>query len=96
MSRRLRIFAGIAFAGSLLLVLHTLLTSGSWQTRARLRTELASLTSRNHAAEQRIEALEHQIQAMRDRPDVQERVVRQELGLVRADELVIELTPPPQ
>lgn len=91
MSTRSGVLAMAAFALGVGLFLHTLLYSDAWHNRQRVRTDLHALQQQNAAAEERMEQLSQSIEALRTRPEVQERVIRQELGLVRSNEIVLEL-----
>lgn len=91
MSRRYWIVALLALSFGVGVFLNTLLYSDSWQHRERARIDLQKLKVENDAAENRLDNLRNQIDAMRDRPEAQERAVRYELGYVRAGEIVLEL-----
>lgn len=91
MPKRVVFAAIVAFAFGVGLLLHTLLYSDGWRNRQRARADLAALERQNAAAEARLRDLRGQIEALRTRPDVQERVVRHELGYTRPGDVVLEL-----
>ncbi|MEZ4272103.1 MAG: septum formation initiator family protein [Myxococcota bacterium] len=91
MSKRFVVLAAACFALGIVTVMHTLFYSGNWQNRQRLRADLATLQAENTAAQERVSWLRNQITALRERPEVQERIVRHELGYVHPDEIVMEL-----
>jgi len=92
MARRYVVLALLAFALGVTVFLHTLLYSDGWSQRQRARSDFAALEASNESAEQRVEQLRSKIEALRSRPDVQERAVRHELGYVRPEhEIVLEL-----
>lgn len=92
MPSRLWAIAGAAVILGVALFLHTLLASEAWQNRQRVRADLEDLRTRNAMNQTRVEVLRSQIDALRSRREVQERVVRQELGYVREGEIVLELS----
>jgi len=91
MSARYWIVALLALALGVGVFLHTLLYSDGWRNREHARVDLERVTVENDTADRRLEDLRRQIDAMRDRPEVQARVVRSELGYVGPDEIVLEL-----
>jgi cell division protein FtsB len=91
MRARTVITALCALALGVAVFLHTLLYSDSWQQRQRARQDLAAIQANNDAAKARLDAMRGQIEALRKRPEVQERVIRQELGFTRPGEIVLEL-----
>ena len=74
--------------------LHTLLYSDSWRNRENARADLEALQRENDATETRLEAPRHQIDGLKNRPAVQERVIRHELGFTRPGEVVLEVEGP--
>ncbi len=89
-ARRLLIAAGLLLFAFVLMA-HTLVSSDGWRKRARVRADLVQLTETNAAREQHVQQLRAEVAAMRSRPDVQERVIRDELGYVRDGDLVLEV-----
>lgn len=89
-ARRLLIAAGLLLFAFVLMA-HTLVSSDGWRKRARVRTDLMQLRDTNSAREQHVAQLRAEVAAMRSRPDVQERVIRDELGYVRDGDLVLEV-----
>ncbi len=73
------------------LLLHTLLDPDGWTRRQKIRTDLEELHAENTRLEQLVGELREEIKALRTRDEVQERVVRDELGFVKPDEVVLEL-----
>ena len=89
-SRRLLIACALlAFACAL--ILHTLVSPDGWRRRERARADLASVRDNNLQREAQVAQLRAEVAAMRSRPDVQERVVREELGFVRDGDVVLEV-----
>mgnify|MGYP001500916173 FL=1 len=80
----------IAIASSSL-VIHTLFFSEGWNKRTELQHELEERHRANQALEQEVKQLRSDIKAIREQPEVQERIVRDELGYLRDGEVVIEL-----
>ncbi len=80
----------IAIASSSLMV-HTLFFSEGWDKRSELKQELKDRHQANQVLEQEVEQLRSDIKAIREQPEVQERIVRDELGYLRDGEVVIEL-----
>ena len=65
------------------MVAHTLIEPNGWQRRSALAADLVRLSSENSAMEEQVGLLRSQVQALRERPGVQEQAVRDELGWVR-------------
>ena len=80
----------IAIASSSLVV-HTLFFSEGWDKRTELQLELEERHQANQALEEEVRQLRSDIKAIREQPEVQERIVRDELGYLRDGEVVIEL-----
>lgn len=59
----------------------------------RLRTEVAELRTSNEELVHEIAQLKAEIEALRGDPTYIERIARDELGMVRADEVVIQFPP---
>ncbi len=89
-ARRLLLAAGLLLFAFVLMA-HTLLSSDGWRKRTRVRADLVQLTETNDAREQRVQQLRAEVAAVRSRPEVQERVIRGELGYVRDGDLVLEV-----
>ena len=95
MPKRIVLAALGCFVFGVGLLLHTLLWSDGWQKRQRARADLEQLTLENAASATRVERLRTDIEALRTRKEVQERLVRHELGYARAGDLVLELEASP-
>ena len=74
----------------LLLVLATAALKG-WRDLDRSRVRETELKARIAATEQRIETLRREIRDLQSDPATLERVAREDLGLVRPDEVVVVL-----
>jgi cell division protein FtsB len=72
-------------------VLHTLFDADGWTRRQKISGDLEAVRADNARLESENEALRSEIRALRERPEVQERIVRDELGYVRPGELVLEI-----
>lgn len=94
-ARRLLAAAGLLLLAFVLFA-HTLVSSDGWRKRARVRADLVQLTENNAVREQHVQQLRAEVAAMRSRPDVQERVIRDELGYVRDGDLVLEVNTQPR
>jgi cell division protein FtsB len=66
----------------------------SWRDFERVRAREAALVDSVAASERRIRALERRIESLEGDPAVLDRLAREELGLVRPDEVVIVLPEP--
>ena len=95
MPKRRRILLGAAVLLSAWIAFDSLLDPSGWGRLRRLQADLSALRAENAAAQARAVALRAQIQALRSRPEVQERVVRHELGFVRPGEVVLTLEAEP-
>lgn len=77
----------------LVLLLATAALKG-WRDYQRARSREAALQQRVAETERRITELRRQVRALADDPAALERVAREDLGLVRPDEVVIVLPEP--
>jgi cell division protein FtsB len=73
------------------LLLHTLLSPDGWNRRQKARADLGTLRTENSRLESEVQRLRAQIEALRVREEVQERVIRDELGYVRPDDVNLEV-----
>lgn len=55
-----------------------------------LRTELAELEDQNERRSREVRDLAREVEALRNEPETIERIARDELGMVRADEIVFQ------
>ena len=86
------VIAGVVLlALSAALLLHTLLDPDGWTRRQAIQTDLDELRAENVRLEEQVSDLREEIKALRTRKEVQERVVRDELGFVKPNEVVLEL-----
>lgn len=76
-----------------LLLLATMALKG-WRDYDRARDRAAALADQVAATERRIAELRQRIHALQEDPAALERVAREDLGLVRPDEVVLVLPPP--
>ena len=74
-------------------VVYTVFISEGWEKRESLQQEVATRNFENNAAQKEVEKLRERIQAIRERPDVQERLVRDKAGYVRPNEVILEMNP---
>jgi cell division protein FtsB len=77
-------------------LVHTFMFSDGWSSREHARNDLEKMMEENEAAEVKTQNMRRRINAIRERLDVQERAVRQEIGYVRPGEIVVDLSPPDQ
>ena len=71
----------------------TFLDPQAWSHRKKLTFELQELQKQNEEAAGQTEALRGQIEALRSRPDVQEHVIRDQMGYERPRDIIIDLRP---
>jgi cell division protein FtsB len=81
----------LLLAGSTAVLLHTVLDPDGWTRRQRIEADLEELRAENARLEATVSELRREIKALRTRREVQERVVRDELGFVKPNEVVLEL-----
>lgn len=74
-------------------VVYTVFISEGWEKRESLKQEVATRSFENDAAQKEVERLRERIQAIRERSDVQERLVRDKAGFVRPNEVILEMNP---
>jgi len=82
---------GLALCATLASVAHTALDGNGLPRRQSLRHDLESLSTQNTDLEKHAQALQVQIDALRDYPLAQQWAVRGELGYVLPNELTLEL-----
>jgi|TARA_B100001964_G_C14176814_1_gene574209 cell division protein FtsB len=73
------------------LVIHTIFFSEGWDKSAELQREVEERLDANEALKTEAEQLRSDIKAIREQPEVQERIVRDELGYLRSGEIILEL-----
>jgi cell division protein FtsB len=85
----------LAFGGAVIFVSGLLATAGakSYRDLQVVRQREAELAVRIAASEERLEELGHRLELLREDPATLERLAREELGLVRKDDLVFVLPP---
>lgn len=90
--RRMRFLWFLGAAAALLgvaIVFHTRFLSDAWPEHRRVAADLVTVQQTNAALTTETQRLQREIEALRNRPDVQERVVRHELGVVRPGEGIV-------
>ena len=90
MQTRRKLLLIIVASVSVAFLLHTL-TSDGWSNRSKLRADLEALQTENDEIGAEVKRLRFQIDALRRRPAVQERIVRDELGYIKPHDIVLEL-----
>jgi len=86
-----RVIFIIAVVFSALMLFQTLLVSDGWSDRRSLRQDLTSVRTENTEIKLEVERLRLHIEALHRRPEVQEHVIRDELGYLKAGEIVLEI-----
>ena len=88
-----KILFALTVALAVALVGYTLLGPGGGK-RAQLKADLERLQEGNRQLAEEIKRLKLEVDALKNRTDYQEKVVREELGLVRPDEVIVRLPAP--
>jgi cell division protein FtsB len=83
------ILFGIVLLASLASVGETMLDINGWAKRSRLAHDLLTVKTETDGLEEHVGALRRAIHALATRRDVQEHVVREELGYVHDNDLVL-------
>lgn len=91
MSRGQVLLLGVSGLVALSIFVHTFVAHDGWGRRERVAADLTRVQTEIDAGEARAHDLRAQIDALRNRPEVQERVVREELGYVKPVDVVLEL-----
>ena len=91
MRTRRKLILTIVAGFSAAVLFHTVFISNGWSDRQKLRADLDAVQAENKEIEAEVDRLHSQIDALRRRPSVQERVVRDELGYVKPGDIVLEL-----
>lgn len=81
--------AGLMMVGSLASMTNTMLDKNGWARRTQLARDLLTVKTETDALEERVAHLRRAIDALATRRDVQEQVVREELGYVREHDMVL-------
>ncbi|MCK5690345.1 hypothetical protein KAI87_13795 [Myxococcota bacterium] len=71
--------------------MYTLVESEGWEKRERIRVDLDSAKSELNTLESKASKLKNQIRAIRERPEVQEQLIRDEMDFVKQGDLIIEV-----
>ncbi|MBI5510548.1 MAG: septum formation initiator family protein [Deltaproteobacteria bacterium] len=85
------ILGGLLLLVSALLLLQTLLEPEGWGRHQKARADLEALRAENGRLESEVSELRRQIEALRTRAEVQEHVIRDELGFIRPGEVTLEV-----
>ncbi len=94
MSTREKIILTLALALTLGLIGYTLLGPGGGKY-AQLQSEWSRLEAENQRLKAENQRLALEVEALKTRPDYQEKVAREELGLIKPDELIVRLPEKP-
>ncbi|MBW1810046.1 MAG: septum formation initiator family protein [Deltaproteobacteria bacterium] len=81
----------LAMALALGFIVYTLIGPGGSSKQTRLKTELERIQKENRALAEENHRLALEIEALKKRLDYIEKVAREELGLVRPDEVILNL-----
>ncbi len=87
------ILVGLLLLVSLGMVVSTLVSAAGWSQRQKARADLVSLRQENARLEAEVKKLQREIGALRSRPEVQERIVRDDLGYGRPTDTIVEVAP---
>lgn len=88
------VFLSLSLLCSAAITVHTFVAPDGWDRREHVLRDLDGITAEIARDSRKVAELKAAVSAMRRRPEVQERVVRDELGYVREGDLVIELDAP--
>ena len=83
----------IAGAAALVTLILAIAGARTWRDLAAVKHRESEIHERIEGADRRIEGLENRIESLRDDPATLERLAREELGLVKPDDVVILLPP---
>jgi cell division protein FtsB len=83
----------LAMALALGFIAYTLIGPGGSSKQTRLKTELEQIQKGNRSLAEENHRLALEIEALKKRLDYIEKVAREELGLVRPDEVILNLPP---
>lgn len=82
-------FACLLFAA--FVVVQIFIQPSGWPQRQRAKQDLQALAAQNAAAEQTLAELKQEIEALQTNDAYRERVVREELGFVHPEDVVVDL-----
>lgn len=85
---------GVVLGAALLLVATSLMDRDGFRQYFRLQQDVGRLSEQNAQLAEKNRGLLREIQALRDDPKALERAAREELGYVKAGEIVIQLEEP--
>jgi cell division protein FtsB len=83
----------VASVVSGLLAVQTFILPQGWPRCQRLQQELNRATREKERRTQHIQAMQHKIEQFRNRPQMMEHFIRDELGWVKPDELILHIEP---
>jgi cell division protein FtsB len=83
----------LALALALGFIAYTLLGPGGGAKRAQLEAELQRIQGENKKLQEENRRLSLQAKALQERNDFIEKTIREELGLIRPDELILSMPP---
>jgi cell division protein FtsB len=89
-SQPLRMWFAVSLFFALTLVVYTMLDPDVWARRKQLEKTLQRTDADVKALSNQARELSDQINAVRNRRDVQERIIRDELGYIRDGEIILE------
>ena len=91
MSTNQKILFGVLISASVIWSAYGFFFSEAWTKRQELQQAIESVEEDNQRIQERINETERQIQAIDQRPEAQKALVREELGYIGQDEVIIEL-----
>ncbi|MBN1959675.1 MAG: septum formation initiator family protein [Deltaproteobacteria bacterium] len=91
MTRLQKLFILLIFTAASILTIHTFFAADGWPRRSTARRDLKSLDEDSETVREQIQVLRQQINGLRERNDVQEHVVRDELGYGNVNDIIVNI-----
>lgn len=91
MSNPQKILFGLLLITSVAWTIHGFFFSEAWTKRQELQEDIASVEEDNQRIEEKIAETQQRIEAIDQQPEAQKALVRDELGYIGKDEVVVEL-----
>ena len=91
MSTQLKLLFGLLVGASIAWTIHGFFFSEAWTKRQELKQDIEAVEADNQCLKEQIAETEREIQAIDQEPEAQKALVREELGYIGQDEVMVEL-----
>ena len=91
MSIQLKLLFGLLLGASITWTIHGFFFSEAWTKRQELKNDIETVEADNQKLREQITETQRKIQAIDEKPEAQKALVREELGYIGQDEVMVEL-----